>query len=500
MTAPAAPPSEPDTERHAPPPSRTDRTVARASAALGGVWGRYAGVRPYAWWTPSRVLLAFTGLTLLIGFAQKSPCATGDWTGFKQYTHGCYSDVVPLWSEERLDLGAVPYRDTKVEYPVLTGGFMWLTAGLTRAVHAVSASWPELVVFGVLTAILLSCCALVVTASAAATHRVRPYDAALFALSPLLIFHAFTNWDLLAMAFTSAALWAWARRRPVLAGTLIGLGTAAKLYPVFLLVALLVLAYRTRRWRGFGWASAAAVVAWLAVDIPIALAYHAGWWEFYGFSISRPTERSTVWAIGKTLWDVGANATDTVYWVPPTAAVVLLFAAAMFVVGYVGLRAPTKPRLAQLVFLVVAGFLLTTKVWSPQYSLWLVPLLALARPRWRLALIWQCSEIAVWLLTLILLEGLSPSQAAHGVGYGWLMLVLLTRDALLIALMALVIRDMWRPELDVVRAGGADDPGGGEFDGAPDAFAPGVTNRVRVTETGGISLDTPAAEPAPTES
>ena len=52
------------------------------------------------------------------------------------------------------------------------------------------------------------------------------------------------------------------------------------------------------------------------------------------------------------------------------------------------------------------AFLLTTKVWSPQYSLWLVPLLALARPRWRLTLVWQFSEIAVWMLTLTLLLGL----------------------------------------------------------------------------------------------
>ena len=62
----------------------------------------------------------------------------GDWTGNKQYTHFCYSDVVPLWSDERLDVGAVPYRDTAVEYPVLTGGFMWLTADLTRGVHAIA--------------------------------------------------------------------------------------------------------------------------------------------------------------------------------------------------------------------------------------------------------------------------------------------------------------------------------------------------------------------------
>ena len=55
------------------------------------------------------------------------------------------------------------------------------------------------------------------------------------------------------------------------------------------------------------------------------------------------------------------------------------------------------------------AFLLTTKVWSPQYSLWLVPLLALARPRWRLALVWQFVEIAVWFATLTLLLGLRPA-------------------------------------------------------------------------------------------
>ena len=71
-------------------------------------------------------------VTLLLGFLQKSPCANGNWTGNKQYTHFCYSDVVPLWSDERLDIGAVPYRDNAVEYPVLTGGFMWLTADLTH--------------------------------------------------------------------------------------------------------------------------------------------------------------------------------------------------------------------------------------------------------------------------------------------------------------------------------------------------------------------------------
>jgi uncharacterized membrane protein len=447
-------------------PSHTDDTAQRASAGIGGPWGRHAVAG--RWWTPIRVLLAFTSVTLLLGYLQKAPCADGNWTGHKQYTHMCYSDVVPLWSDERLDVGAVPYRDTSVEYPVLTGAFMWTTGELTRAVHAVDQSWSELIVFGLLTALLLGACGLVVTAATAQAAGHRPYDAALFALSPLLVFHAFSNWDLFAMALTSGALWAWATRRPVLAGVLIGLGAGAKLYPVLLLLPLWLLAVRTRRFGGAGWATAAAVGSWLAVNVPLALAYPHGWSEFYRFSIERPAERSTVWAIGNTMLDSTLSATDSTYWVPPGAAVALLLGLALLGVAALALLAPHRPRVGQLAFLVVLAFLLTTKVWSPQYSLWLVPLLALARPRWRLSMVWQFTEIAVWFLTLTLLLGLDPQASTHGVPYSTLVVAIVARDVLLLVISGLIVREMWHPELDAVRAGGVDDPAGGEFDGAYD--------------------------------
>jgi uncharacterized membrane protein len=460
-----------DPEQRPRPPSHVDVVAARATGVLGGAWGRRAGVSNSAWWTPLRVLLAATAVTLLLGFAQKSPCTTGNWTGFRQYTHMCYSDVVPLWSDERLDIGAVPYRDTSVEYPVLTGGFMLVTAELTRGLHALSSSWSEVVLFGVLTALLLGACGMVVTATTALTARHRPYDAMLFVASPLLVIHAFSNWDLLAMAFASAALFAWSRDRPVAAGILIGLGTAAKLYPVFLLVPIGILALRTRRYAPAVWATLAAAVAWVTVNIPIAVAYPDGWWAFYKFSAERPAERSSIWAIGKTLVSSGTNPTDAPFWVPPNAAVTLAVIAALLGVVWLGLSAPVKPRLAQLAFLAVLAFLLTTKVWSPQYSLWLVPLLALARPRWRLALVWQFCEVAVWFVTLTLLLGLNADQAAHGIGYGWLMGLIALRDLLLLGLAGLIGYEMWHPELDVLRQGGVDDPAGGCFDGARDYFA-----------------------------
>ncbi|MDQ1731900.1 MAG: hypothetical protein QOK10_2059 [Pseudonocardiales bacterium] len=445
-----------------PAPSSTDPTIRRAAAAIGGPLGRYAQ-REVSWWTPIRVLLAIAAFTLLLGYAQKSPCADGRWVASSQYTQACYSDVIPLWGAEGLADGAVPYRDHAVEYPVVTGGFMWITAELTRGWHAVGLPGKdEGVIFGVLTCVLLSVCGLLaVAATAGAAGRRRIWDAAIFAASPLLVFHAFSNWDLIAMAFTSGALWAWARNRPVAAGVLIGLGTAAKLYPALLLIPLFILAFRTRVWRPVVWAAVSAALVWLAVNLPIALAWTKGWWEFYSFSATRPAEASTFWAMLNHYFPDRFSTPGSGGWVPSGPVVALVLILAVGVVCWLALTATARPRLAQLVFLVVAAFLLTTKVWSPQYSVWLVPLLALARPRWRMAIIWQLSEIAVWIGTLLWLVG--GSDPNHALTYEGLTALLLLRDGVLLVLMGLIVLEMRRPELDGVRSEDCPDPGAGPF-------------------------------------
>jgi uncharacterized membrane protein len=321
------PPPAPQATTRLLPPTWTDATAARASQMIGGVWGRYAASGDPR--TPMRVILGLSCISIVLAYVQKAPCASGDWVGSKQYTHSCYSDVIPLWSAERLDVGNVPYRDNAVEYPVLVGGFMWLTAALTGAFHSVFTSVSEVQLFGMLTCLLLAACALAVTAGTVGAAGRRPYDAVLFALSPLLVFHAFSNWDLLAMALASCGLWAWARNHPVAAGVLIGLGTAAKLYPVFLLLPIVLLAIRTRRYREAKWCVGSAAVVWLAVNLPIGLSYYAGWREFYAFSATRDAEASTFWYMGHYVLTVGTRGGYATGWSPPGAAVALLLLAAL---------------------------------------------------------------------------------------------------------------------------------------------------------------------------
>ncbi|HEV7188805.1 MAG TPA: hypothetical protein VGN28_12995, partial [Blastococcus sp.] len=140
----------------------------------------------------------------------------------------------------------------------------------------------------------------------------------------------------------------------------------------------------------------------------------------------------------------------------------LLVAAA----AWLTLAAPVRPRVGQLAFLLVAGFLLLNKVWSPQYSLWLLPLAVLARPRWRSLLLWQATEALLWVPRLLWYLGTDH----RGVKVEWFLLAVVVRDLAVLTLMGLVVRDIFRPDGDVVRTTwpGVDDPAGGVLDGARD--------------------------------
>src|SRR5262249_47784621 len=202
--------------------------------------------------------------------------------------------------------------------------------------------------------------------------------------------------------------------------------------------------------------------------LPFAAAYYNGWREFYAFSTTRDAEASTFWFIGHYLATTGFGNGYPPGWSPPGAAVAAVLIIALAGVATPGLWAPGRPRMAQLAFLAVFAFLITTKVWSPQYSLWLVPLVALARPRWRITLLWQFSEIVVWVVTLLWLLGFN--DGSHATDYGWLMLALLVRDAFLFVIAGLIGCEMLDPDAGGGRARRLGDSGGGPYPGARDVW------------------------------
>ena len=413
--------------------------------------------------------------------AQKAPCESEEWSGTPTpFTHLCYSDIGYLYAGRGFAEGITPYADTAgrypdLEYPVLTGAFAYAAGLVTHALvdqPDVSGIPVEQIgtlpqvqrtsaVYFAVTVVGLFACALLAIWALAGVHRRRPWDAMLVAASPTLALAGTINWDLLAVALVCGALLAWSRSRPGVAGVLIGLGTAAKLYPVLLLGPLLVLCLRSRRLPAFGWALVGAATAWMAVNLPVYWLSPQGWSAFWSFNADRAGEFGS-------FWYVLAQAGHPVESAAIYRASLLVFGLACVAVAALALLAERRPRLPQLAFLVVAAFLLVNKVYSPQYVLWLLPLAALARPRWRDQLIWQSAEVFYWLMIWLHIGGmLAPAGEGEPDRVYWLAVAV--RLAATLWLMGVVVRDIWLPWYDPVRSDAVtDDPAGGVVDGADD--------------------------------
>jgi uncharacterized membrane protein len=415
-------------------------------------------------------LVAASLLGSALGFLNKAACRGGDWNIYlKQFQAHCYTDIYPLYYGEGLSAGRVPYVGHPVEYPVLIGAAMQAVAWLVRPISDTGIRGRE---FFDVTVVLLTLFALAGTlATAYLAGPSRRWTALLVALAPGLILASFINWDLIAMGLVALGMAAWAARRQVLAGVLLGLAVATKFYPLVFFGPLLLLCLRAGRLRAFTVTAVSAAVAWLAVNLPVALVAPTGWERFYQLSATRTADWGSIWYYFETeRWPfVGTLRIGTL-----NALALAVFAAGCLLIALIILAAPRRPRLPQVFFLTLAAFLLTNKVWSPQYVIWLVPLVVLARPRlWSYAL-WQAAEVgyffAIWAYLVTLLAPAPVPAADGGIGNGLYFVALLARFITVTLLCALVIRDILRPETDVVRAGGEDDPAGGVLTDAPDRF------------------------------
>ena len=467
-------------------PSAEDPIVSSASNIVGGPFGRLARAGRH-WWSPLRVLLLFTTVAYAVGYALDLSCRATGWASPERYEHLCYSDIPPLYSLRGFADGLIPYLQTApgqtpLEYPVITGVFMQISAMITRGLTGVFGSLDAGQTFFDVNVLLLLIALLVAVITTALTVKRRPWDAAMVALAPTVILAATVNWDLLPLAFAGCCLLLWSRSRPLAAGVLLGLAIAAKFYPLFFIGAFLVLTMRSGRWRAFGLLLAGTAASWLAVNLPFMIANAEGWSFFYRFSQERGEDFGSIWFAASQL-GIGSIQPETLN--PIASGLFLLLCLA---IGILALTTARRPRLAQLLFLIVAAFVVTNKVYSPQYVLWLVPLAAMARPRWREFIIWQAGEVVYFVAIWWFLVGYGVTDT-KGMTPQWYAVATLVHIAVTIWFAALIIRDMVKPDRDPVRTDGfdddSDDPGGGVFNKAPDVF---TLQRLRRSSYSGESI------------
>jgi uncharacterized membrane protein len=403
---------------------------------------------------PVAVVLGVTVVTVGLGAAVKAPCASGDWRDGRQYRRLCYSDIVPLYGTEQLAAGRLPFLDRCSsgaeqcdEYPVLTMYFMRAAASAAQAVSRAVGTMPSYAGFFWANAFLLAICALATTW---ALWRVVGDRALYFGAAPTLLIYGFVNWDLFAVALATAGTLAFLRHREARSGTLLGLGTAAKLFPALLVVPFGAARLRERRPRKAAALAGAAVIAWLVVDGPFAVLARGPWGTFFRFNATRPVDWDSLWFAACQRLHGGVACS----WSP---RVIDGLSAGLFV-GSVALvwwrRRAREPRFQRwtLGFPVLVLFLLTSKVYSPQYGLWLLPWFALVLPDLTLFLAFEATDVAVFLTRFTWFGryardlGGDAFQGFHGAPLGAFELAVVARAAVLLACVAMWVMGRRAPE------------------------------------------------------
>ena len=433
------------------------------------------------WFDPVPWTIAAAAFTWLVLMVRQVPCLqTVVGKVPNTFTRLCYSDIpvlyqnrTAIWSGGALFAAMPGQNQTPLEYPTLTGGFIWVARWLSGVLGAVinpDATSDQILAaantFWAINAVMLAACFGVLVwahlqmgRNSGSPHtqgvRVRAWDALFIAGAPAVMMSGLINWDLFAVALTSVGLLVWSKKRPFAAGLLIGLAVAVKFYPLALLPVLLVLCMRAGRLKAFGQFTGGAAVAWVVANLPVMVTNFSGWSFFWTYNAGRGPDYGSLWSL---VVHIGIPVLNV-----SVAEVVCLSLAGLLVVG-VTFTAPRRPRLAQVAVLVLIAFLVFNKVYSPQYVLWLLPLLVLARPVLLDMSVFAASEglyfLAIWghLADKLSFNG-------HELLY-WLAILL--RVGVQIWLAVRVVNDIRHPWIDPVRTPFVDDPIGGVLDHQPD--------------------------------
>lgn len=470
-------------------PSRDDGVVRALSEVVGGPLGRHAGHHP--WWTPARVALALTAVVLAVGLLAKVPCVDASAHG-RDWPHSrvCHTDVAQAYVEGGFAELTRPWTDdaqarARHDSPglaALPGYAAWGAAHLTHRltgspeldaryrmptdeVAELDAVRREARVFTAVTAVGLAALGLLGAWLLAGAGRRRPWAGAAWAMSPLLLLAWLVGWDLLAAVGVAGALWAHARLRPVLTGVLVGLSAAVQPHAAVLLVAIALLlvpapahpphhrdsphqmarhvdsrpglSMRTMP----GWTIADVVEAWVAAVLAWALVNVLPWaagtgdWADAAPSVfGHGPDLGSIWLVAEQLTD---REVPTGLLLAISLGVLALWVVA---VGALARRARRTPGLAEVALLLMVGVLLVAPAHPPEHALLLLPLAAVAVPRWRDLLLWQCGEVFHLAMTGFYLGGALAPTGGGDASFYWL--GVLVRVAAQLWLAGVVVRQL----------------------------------------------------------
>ncbi len=330
-----------------------------------------------------RALLVLAVLASLISFAKFSHCESTTWATPDQYVHACYSDLPSLFGARGLDKNDWPYTSelNSVEYPVLTGMVMFATAIF---VDSPIAYFNLNVIF----------LALLFIGLVLLVRRMKPEFSYLLPVAPAMLASLYINWDLWAIITMMLAIYWFDRKSYLFSALAIGISISTKFLPIFLLLPIAFILWRQDRVKELLKYLITTALVWLAINLPFALTTPTGWWRFYKLNLERGADWGSLWLAFNQL---GLNLANLNY------LSLLLLLIGMTSIAIFLFEVRSTPTLASVAFIVLATVMVASKVYSPQYVLWLTPLAVIALTNTKdlpAFWMWQGGEvlyhIAIW--------------------------------------------------------------------------------------------------------
>ena len=312
-----------------------------------------------------QIALIVTLVASVLSFGKFNHCRSSGWGSPDVYIHMCYSDISALYGAREINTDQWPYasNDNSVEYPVLTGVVMWATGLLIDDSNGYRPYFD-------LNILLI---ALLLFASVFILWRLKPEYVALFPIAPAVFGSLFINWDIYAVFFALLSLYFYKVQKLDLSALFMGVAISTKFYPGVILFGIALIFWNQKEITKLIRYLLVTVLSWVVINLPVALTNFDGWWRFFKLNIDRDSDLGSIWYAAALL-----------KWPQPNVnnVTIILFLIALMAIGVfyfaVAQSRSDFANLATVAFLTVAAFVTISKVYSPQYILWLTPLAVLA--------------------------------------------------------------------------------------------------------------------------
>lgn len=307
----------------------------------------------------TKAVVALAILASIFSYFKFSHCESTVWAGPDQYIHACYSDLPALFSDRAFGHGqwAFDGGEKAVEYPALQGLVMWATAQISS--DSPITYFRINIIFIVILFLI----------SVLIFHRIKPEYSYLFAIAPTVILSLYINWDFWAIATMLLAIYWFDRKKFLLSGAALAISIATKFFPIFLLLPIAIIYLRRNQIKEGALYIGGVLGGFIAINIPFALTAREGWWRFYDLNLHRDADWGSLW-YGLSIF--GFNLANINY------ITILTLLIGVLVITIFLLQTQRTLPLAESAIYIFILVMAVGKVYSPQYVLWLTPLILLA--------------------------------------------------------------------------------------------------------------------------